>query len=323
MHFRGSLSVPDQPGNGLAVDLAIDDRHLLVTSGGENLGHYPLNQTQVERLTGDRFRLTIGNEVLYFHADDALGFSYEGMPAIEGTAHSTARTLREFWRRSRSAGPKVPPGVSRPLDADRVPAHSPVSMIETLTPVPVSDLEHRPATVPPPAPPPPSPTPSITPTPTPAPAPAPAPVEPVPQVEVEEVSEVVDLPAVEAADLAQVEEKPELRPAAPSFLEQRSVECKGRRADGNPCGSMAVGSSGFCFAHDPDLAGERRLMTDRVSRTVSRARATDPDLESMVTRLEMAVIQVQDGTLDPQQALAMASLVQAMCDTIGVSRSQD
>lgn len=294
--------VPDQPGDGLAVDLAVDDRHLLVTSGGESLGRYPLNQTEVERLTGDRFRLTIGSEVLYFHAEDALGFSYEGMPAISGSGPSTSRTLREFWRRSRTAAAKAP--VARPIETERAGGHAKVSLAETLAPPPVETAVTSPPVEP-------------------ASPPPPPPVLPVAEPA---KTEVVDLPAVEAEEALALSLPPASPtpppPVLPVGADGKIAECKGRRADGGPCGSMAVGPSGFCFAHDPDLAGERQMMTDRVNRTVSRARATDPDLESLVARLESAVTQVQEGTLDPQQALAMASLVQAMCDTIGVSRNQ-
>jgi hypothetical protein len=286
------------------VDLEVVDRHLLVTSEGEHLGRYPLAQTLVERVSGNRFRLTIGNEVLEFAAEDAIGFSYEGMPAIsQSTAPMRPRAFLDLMTRR----PRRRAALDHQVNGPRHP-----------TPIPVADM-----------------------------SPAPAPVEVPPDVlavaepVIEEPVEVerlipgtVESPtgneAPESADWTAVTQgipapPPSVvfEPVGPAPFQDAAVEeCRGLRGDGTPCGSVAIGVSGYCFAHDPDLAGERKLMNERVNITARRARATDPDLEALVVRLEAAVAQVHEGTLDPQQALAMASLVQAMCDTIGVSRKQ-
>jgi len=76
------------------------------------------------------------------------------------------------------------------------------------------------------------------------------------------------------------------------------------------------------LAQDPAWAAERRLVEEKVSETASRARDLHPDLEGLVIRLETAVTQVHEGILDPPQALAMASLVQAMCDTLSVAEKR-
>lgn len=306
MHYSGRLSVPQQSGPGLRVDLEVVDRHLLVTSEGEHLGRYPLSQTLVERVSGNRFRLTIGNEVLEFAAEDAIGFSYEGMPAIsQSTAPMRPRAFLDLMTRR----PRRRAALDHQVNGPRHP-----------TPIPVADMASAPVPVE-------------------APPEVPAVAEPVIPEPVEVERLIPDPLPVEppagseepaATDWTAVTQGIPAPPppvvfepvgSAP-FQDVAVEECRGLRGDGTPCGSVAIGISGYCFAHDPDLAGERKLMNERVNITARRARATDPDLEALVVRLEAAVTQVHEGTLDPQQALAMASLVQAMCDTIGVSRKQ-
>lgn len=86
--------------------------------------------------------------------------------------------------------------------------------------------------------------------------------------------------------------------------------------------SAAGSFSSSDLAQDPAWAAERRLVEEKVSETASRARDLHPDLEGLVIRLETAVTQVHEGILDPPQALAMASLVQAMCDTLSVAEKR-
>jgi hypothetical protein len=286
------------------------DRHLLVSSEGEHLGRYPLAQTLVERVSGNRFRLTIGNEVLEFAAEDAIGFSYEAMPAIsQSTAPMRPRAFLDLMTRR----PRRRVALDHQVNGPRHPA-----------PIPLADMP-RPAPVP-------EETPSV------MPPEAPMAVEALVEGPGEVDEQVLATSPVEhlsgsddpAPDWTAVTEgipapppPVALEPVGSPPVEEVAVEeCRGLRGDGTPCGSVAIGVTGYCFAHDPDLAGERKLMNERVNITARRARATDPDLEALVVRLESAVAQVHEGTLDPQQALAMASLVQAMCDTIGVSRKQ-
>jgi hypothetical protein len=308
VHYSGRLSVPNQGGPGLRVDLEVVDRHLLVSSDGEHLGRYPLTQTLVERVSGNRFRLTIGNEVLDFAAEDAIGFSYEAMPAIaQSVAPMRPKMFLDLMTRrprrrvtlehppTRRASPIPLEEMAQPFAAaPEEDLHIEQPMVEVVDPEPVAV--------------PPLPPPTVIPE-------ASLPVEVVEVVEVAGSLSIIEEPEVseDSGDLV----------VEPIGADMATVEaCRGVRGDGTPCGSVAVGISGFCFAHDPELAGERKLMTERVNITAQRARATDPDLEALVVRLESAVTQVHEGTLDPQQALAMASLVQAMCDTIGVARKK-
>lgn len=315
MRFQGQLSVADQSGPGLKVALEVADRHLSVTSGGESLGMYPLSKTSVERVTGNRFRLVIGNEVLDFAADDALGFSYEFMPSVTRAGVMRPRPFRGLVGRRRverstllprhqPVQPEPEPLVLEPeaeLAESFLTESEPFLAESFVTEFELTELEPLMSEVP------------LT-----------TPSEPPGQsgervAEVEVSSGGPEFAIDAAADPVippSIAEHGELSEPRPNPM----TGCRGVRADGAPCGSVAVGASGFCFAHDPSLAFERRQMTERVTNAANRARSTSPDLESLVVRLESAVAQVHDGSLDPQQAMAMASLVQAMCDTIGVSR---
>jgi len=98
-------------------------------------------------------------------------------------------------------------------------------------------------------------------------------------------------------------------PATEAAIEAPSdkVEsCIGTRRDGLPCRSSIVLNSGFCSAHDPNRPKAR-------VRTVP---VTDPSLAAVFRHLERAVGDVRAGRMDPDTAIALAGLAQAMCATI-------
>ena len=91
--------------------------------------------------------------------------------------------------------------------------------------------------------------------------------------------------------------------------------CQAQRRDGQPCGGVA-GPSGYCFAHDPELAarrkegnrqgGQNKDTTRRLTKLVpSRLK---PVLETLFTALD----EVHAGDLEPRQATAMAALASAI-----------
>ena len=81
-----------------------------------------------------------------------------------------------------------------------------------------------------------------------------------------------------------------------------------------------LGGSRLCYTHTGRLDGQRAALEERTERAVAAAtRIGLPDLDDVLGRLEKAVAQVHDGSLSPQQAMAMASLVQAMVETIELS----
>ena len=75
--------------------------------------------------------------------------------------------------------------------------------------------------------------------------------------------------------------------------------CQGRRQDGQACRSQILRASGFCAAHDPDRPPRPRTRRPR-------------KLGRLYRHLDGLIEAVEAGELDPQVALAVSSLVQAM-----------
>lgn len=91
--------------------------------------------------------------------------------------------------------------------------------------------------------------------------------------------------------------------------------CRATRRDGAPCSAPALGS-GWCFAHDPDLAAQRaaaRKSGGKNSSKIVRLRGlVPPRLVNVYDKLEQALGDVESGQLDPKQANSMANLARAM-----------
>ena len=92
--------------------------------------------------------------------------------------------------------------------------------------------------------------------------------------------------------------------------------CKEPRKDGTPCTTPALPGSEYCFAHDPDLAAKR----DAGRRKGGQGKATSRRLGKLMParlvpiwdRLETALADTLDGSLDPRQATAAAALARAL-----------
>jgi hypothetical protein len=115
----------------------------------------------------------------------------------------------------------------------------------------------------------------------------------------------------------------------PQLLVEESARgggCLASRRDGQPCRSPAVGASGYCFAHDPGRAPEHLEACRRGGRARSaRSKPPSPgELAALYRQLDLAIEEVQAGTLDPRRALAPAGLVRAKCATLqlGEQRSR-
>jgi hypothetical protein len=91
--------------------------------------------------------------------------------------------------------------------------------------------------------------------------------------------------------------------------------CRATRRDGQPC-TMKAGEDDYCFAHSPAVAERRRAGNAQGGRNKATPRRLErlipsslrPTLETLFTALD----EVHDGTLDPRQASAMASLAGAI-----------
>lgn len=277
LRYRGILDI-DEVGShgGLAVELGLSDRTLTVTSDGEVLGRYPIDDIGVTRVGSDRFDLRVGTDQLVFTADDAIRFSYEAVPAIE-----SART-----HRAHSASGRIRSWLSRPAAADgTVRAVTPAGRAFTPAEAVLSLAEMR-----------------------------------------EKLEEMASVDS--SSD--ETDEVPVPRPMSVPESRREVPEsgsplgCVGIRSDGGMCGADVVTVRGFCRAHDPDNHRARHQAEDETTQAATRVRRLAADnLDDVVARLERAVAEVHEGKLDPQQALAMASLAHAMVETIELAKSKE
>lgn len=313
MRYRGTLEVePSREGGGLPVLLDLTDRRLTVTSDGDILGTYPISQVHVARRGSDRFDLQVADEHLVFTAEDALRFSYEAMPAIAAGSQDTPQQVltkvRNWWKDRTEPSDAVAgePVESPTPEPPRVDASEPPPVVERRNPdftpepsstVSLAELRRRFRS-------------NVVDDPEPVTATRPdAPVREQDVAEEPATPRHLDRRVIDLS-----ERREEAKPAPPEGVALET--CKGLRADGTPCGSAVVSERGFCFAHDPERAVERRRVQEQTNAAAQRVRRSGRDMADVLERLERAVVEVHEGRLDPQQALAMASLAQAMIDTI-------
>ncbi len=83
MLFKGRLRLPNDPGEGIPIDLELEDVFLSLESGGEDFGEWRLDTVEITRLFSNQFAMQLDGEEMVFVADDALGFAYDGLSAIE------------------------------------------------------------------------------------------------------------------------------------------------------------------------------------------------------------------------------------------------
>jgi hypothetical protein len=258
---------------GLLVELDLTRRDLTVTSAGETLGRYPLDQVAVSRVGSDRFDLTVGSDELVFTADDAIRFSYEAMPMISSARHQRipfGAAIRT-WLQPRRDASIVEDRSSTPAGRAFTPTETPRSFATLRSRLSGEDLA------------------------------ASDPFFDTAPVPRSTSATDADLPSLPQSDV-----------------------CVGIRSDGKVCGSAAVSTRGFCYAHDPDRHVERREVQERTTRAADRVRRmASENLDDVVARLERAVAEVHEGKLDPQQAIAMASLAHALVETIELAKSEE
>jgi hypothetical protein len=86
--------------------------------------------------------------------------------------------------------------------------------------------------------------------------------------------------------------------------------CRATKQDGTPCTLSAQGSSGFCWAHNPENAEKRQ----RIARKGGRARAVGGGTAEVVAvsqQLQEMVDRVAAGELDRSDAVAIGQLLNA------------
>jgi len=96
--------------------------------------------------------------------------------------------------------------------------------------------------------------------------------------------------------------------------------CRGIRRDGTRCQARPLPGSVWCFSHDPDRTAQRdagRRKGGRNRSNQARLRGlVPPRLVAVYDRLEAALEEVHDGTLDPRAAGAMAAISRAMVSVL-------
>ena len=83
MLFKGRLRLPSDPGEGIPIDLVVEDVFLSLDSDGEGFGEWRLDTVEIKRLFSNQFSMLLDGEEMVFIADDALGFAYDGLAAVE------------------------------------------------------------------------------------------------------------------------------------------------------------------------------------------------------------------------------------------------
>lgn len=306
MRFKGQLLIPSEPGPGLRVDLEVAEHHLAVESEDGELGAWPLEAVQVRRLESDTFSITVAGEDLHFVADDTIAFAYSGVPAIESVSRPRRPGTRLRGLLARF-GPDVP-------DLPQVPEESSPAPDDEASPAPADEaspatppvVEKRPG----------------------APEPVAAEIRHLGTgEEVMEEDEVGDMTTL-VADFDRAREhsytpeaeeshEPMAKPRQPETSASEepqgdSPRCPGLTNEGLPCRSPILGSSGYCFNHDPGRSVEDDYRKALEARAKLKREGT-ARLTKAYSRLEKAMRQVERGELEPDIAIAMAQLARTMC----------
>lgn len=94
-------------------------------------------------------------------------------------------------------------------------------------------------------------------------------------------------------------------------------QCSATRADGHPCTAWALPGRGLCIAHDADYRATHKAASRKGGRNKStQARAAkqwaavgrEIDQGDLPAMLRAAIAAVWEGTLEPSQASAIATL---------------
>jgi hypothetical protein len=92
-------------------------------------------------------------------------------------------------------------------------------------------------------------------------------------------------------------------------------QCRSNKRNGEPCTLPAIGPDGYCWAHSPKHAEERRRMA-------SRAGSSRPSREvrTIKDEIKTAIAGVKDGSLDRNTARAMFTGYSVLLDYIKLER---
>ena len=142
MDFRGHLRLPEDAGTGIPVLLRLDDIFVVISSGEDELGSWRADDVAVERIFSNQFAIVLDGESMVFVAQDALGFAYDGISAIEDLQERL--TKRRVFKRSKKKSKQVDAESDSPLtdeSQDHVPAVAPAVLDQD---VPAAQLVEEP-----------------------------------------------------------------------------------------------------------------------------------------------------------------------------------
>ncbi len=99
-----------------------------------------------------------------------------------------------------------------------------------------------------------------------------------------------------------------------------SKHCAATRKDGRPCSASVAGETAWCFLHDParepERAAARRKGGENRADVVRLRGLVPPRLMGVYDRLDRALTEVHDGSLDSRRATAMAAVARAMVSVL-------
>lgn len=113
MRFKGRLRLPNDAGEGIPIDLTLEDVYLSLVSDGEDFGEWRLDTVEIRRLFSNQFSLMLDGEEMVYIADDALGFAYDGLSFVEEV---TARLGKKRLFKSRRGKKPQTAMVTEPVE---------------------------------------------------------------------------------------------------------------------------------------------------------------------------------------------------------------
>jgi hypothetical protein len=104
-------------------------------------------------------------------------------------------------------------------------------------------------------------------------------------------------------------------------------QCRYKKPDGKKCQAHAIAGSEFCFFHDPNRAGDRRVaqQTGGLRNKSASLPPDTPDIEmrsvsDVVALLGVTLNQVRRGQIDPRIANAVGYLSSTLLKALEIGR---
>lgn len=131
MGYHGHLRIGEQADSGLAVRVDITDTSVILSDNSETLGQWDADAVTIERLSGDLFRLDLGDETFHFTAADRLTFGYEALDRLAAARAKLDRGIRGRLRKRRNSAQVQRSRLHLSLEEDAEPptSHSAAAVI--------------------------------------------------------------------------------------------------------------------------------------------------------------------------------------------------